>query len=747
MSRARSSTRALAAVALLTLTLLPGAVVAAPTPSPSSTTSSPSSSTGATPTADPTDSSAGEATPLTVELASLSPSVLPRRGAVRMQGTVTNSSEEEWSDVNVAPFSSTTPMTTRDEVALAAQTDEAATVGERLDDAGTFVSLGDLAPGERLSFSLRVPVSELPISGDPGVYWIGVHALGTSSAGRDSVADGRARTFVPLVSRARARATRVPVSVVLPLREPARRAADASLAAPQRWVRLTGDTGRLARLADFADSAGDDPLTWVADPAVLDAVGDLAQGNPSLSLGGRRRVADPDDGDGSDGGSDGGSGGGSASGSPSPSASPTPRGDGDAGAGIPSEADSQAARALLTQLVDSLREHDLLTLGYADPDAAGLARRSVGLLERSWRLAARRMGARDLEGPLVVAPPSGFFDSDLLGRLPSDAELLLGDNAELDAPVASRTVEGQRLTLTDARASSGGPAPTSPTDPLALRQRLLSETALEAGSGADPRPVVLALPERWDPGARWREADFFGGLDVPWLRLAPLPRGETTYDAALPYPRSEEDDEIRATSIDVARGLVGAALVLDGMLANDNDVLDRLLGASLQSVSYAARSARGATAAQAIAMRDAAQREIDRVAVTGTDFVTLSSGAGEVTVTLVNGLEQPVTVGLRAATDGEVSVETPDPVDLGPGQRYTMRLPVRSPEGVHSVTLQPVTLSGADAGQAFTFALRTSQVGIFIWVVIAAGGLLLAVMIARRIVLRVREHRWRRAAG
>lgn len=742
MSRARSSTRALAAVALLALTLLPGAVVAAPSPSPGSATGSPSSTASSTAGSAASADAGSEATPLTVELASLSPSVLPRRGAVRMQGTVTNSSEEEWSDVNVAPFASTTPMTTRDEVALAAQTDEAATVGERLDDAGTFVSLGDLAPGEQLSFSLRVPVSELPISGDPGVYWIGVHALGTSSAGRDSVADGRARTFVPLVSRARARATRVPVSVVLPLREPARRAADASLAAPQRWVRLTGDTGRLARLADFADSAGDDPLTWVVDPAVLDAVGDLAQGNPSLSLGGRRRVAEPDDGDGSDGGS-----GGSPSSSASPSASPTPSGDGDAGAGIPSEADSQAARALLTQLVDSLREHDLLTLGYADPDVAGLARRSVGLLERSWRLAARRMGARELEGPLVVAPPSGFFDSDLLGELPSDTELLLGDNAELGTPVASRTVEGQRLTLTDARASSGGPAPTSPTDPLALRQRLLSEAALEAESDGDPRPVVLALPERWDPGARWREADFFGGLDVPWLRLAPLPRGETTYDAALPYPRSEEDDEIRATSIGVARGLVGAALVLDRMLANDNDVLDRLLGASLQSVSYAARSARGATAAQAIAMRDAAQREIDRVAVTGTDFVTLSSGAGEVTVTLVNGLEQPVTVGLRAATDGEVTVETPDPVDLGPGQRYTMRLPVSSPEGVHSVTLQPVTLSGADAGQAFTFALRTSQVGIVIWVVIAAGGLLLAVMIVRRIVLRVREHRWRRAAG
>ena len=37
--------------------------------------------------------------------------------------------------------------------------------------------------------------------------------------------------------------------------------------------------------------------------------------------------------------------------------------------------------------------------------------------------------------------------------------------------------------------------------------------------------------------------------------------------------------------------------------------------------------------------------------VTGTDFVTLSGGSGSLTVTLVNGLEQPITVGLRARTD------------------------------------------------------------------------------------------------
>ena len=41
--------------------------------------------------------------------------------------------------------------------------------------------------------------------------------------------------------------------------------------------------------------------------------------------------------------------------------------------------------------------------------------------------------------------------------------------------------------------------------------------------------------------------------------------------------------------------------------------------------------------------------QMDRVQVTGTDFVTLSGGSGSLTVTLVNGLKQPITVGMQVA--------------------------------------------------------------------------------------------------
>ena len=110
----------------------------------------------------------------------------------------------------------------------------------------------------------------------------------------------------------------------------------------------------------------------------------------------------------------------------------------------------------------------------------------------------------------------------------------------------------------------------------------------------------------------------------------------------------------------------------------------------------------------------------------------------------MNGLEQPITVGLRARTDSPaVEVEAPEPVNMQPGERTTLRLQVTSGVGVHDVTLHPVTAEGEKAGTPFTFSLRTSQVGRLIWYIIIAGAALLAVMIVRRIALRVRNHRWR----
>jgi hypothetical protein len=188
--------------------------------------------------------------------------------------------------------------------------------------------------------------------------------------------------------------------------------------------------------------------------------------------------------------------------------------------------------------------------------------------------------------------------------------------------------------------------------------------------------------------------------------------------------------------------------VLGRLLANEDTVTDRLTGAALQASAVSARPTPRLAASQVLALDATTRVQMERVQVTGTDFVTLSGGSGSLTVTLVNGLKQPITVGLRARTDSaRVEVATPDPISMQPGERTTLRLQVTSGVGVHDVTIFPVTTAGEATGTPLTFNLRTSQVGRLIWYILAAGGTLLVVMIIRRIVLRVRDDQWRRGAA
>src|SRR4051794_11214228 len=136
-------------------------------------------------------------TPLAVSIDSLAPSVIPKRGPVTVTGTVTNRDDETRTDISVYASASATPMTTASELADAAAIGPSQPVGDRILDTGSYDdTIGELAPGESRQYSLEVSHAVLAshISGGPGVYWFGAHALGFNAEGGDSNADGRART-------------------------------------------------------------------------------------------------------------------------------------------------------------------------------------------------------------------------------------------------------------------------------------------------------------------------------------------------------------------------------------------------------------------------------------------------------------------------------------------------------------------------------------------------------------------------
>jgi hypothetical protein len=123
--------------------------------------------------------------------------------------------------------------------------------------------------------------------------------------------------------------------------------------------------------------------------------------------------------------------------------------------------------------------------------------------------------------------------------------------------------------------------------------------------------------------------------------------------------------------------------------------------------------------------------------------VTLSSEQGSFQVTLVNGLDQPITIGLRAAvSDGQLRLDTPDGMQLPPRGRGAMRIDVSATDiGIHRVTLQPVSSEGTAVGESSRLSIRSSKVGLILWVVMGVGGVALSVMVAFRIVRRILQRR------
>lgn len=654
---------------------------------------------------------------LSVQITSLSPAVIPRHGPIVIHGVIRNDTDETWTRLNVYPLTAYNPMTTRSAVEAAALTDPDTTdFGQRLVDLGRPV--GDLVPGASTTFHLRVPRKQLQISGAPGVYWLGAHVLGENPEGRDNVADGRARTFIPLLPR-RARAK---VALVIPVRESVRRTADGKLCQVRELANAFSPSGRLGRIAAFGENAAGIPLTWLVDPAVLDAAQDIADGDPPLDI----RAAKP----------------GQASPSPSPSDADTTAGNGDTTAPTLTDQDRENARAWLRTMTELLRTGQTLALPYADPDVSAIARRHADLLDHARTMSTEVFKAREINAVPAVAPVDGYLDPDVVGSLRDTITAVLSDHGSVPRNGTTQLSAGRRFVLADARTSSGGPLPHPQLHVLGLRQRIVADAAVQALQHSR-RTLVVSLPDDWSPDDPSRFAAFYSGLDPAWLQLTTLAPGRSVPRPTLAWPRAAKRHEIPAWNARAARRLVHTGDVVQHLVATDNALAPRLTGAALAAVSYHARPDPVIARTRAAELDSAIRILLSGVRVIGTPFVTLSGESGKLTISVLNGLDLPVKVSLQARTGNpDITIDQPDPVQVAAGQRVTVRLLAHAGAiGVHEVTLTPVTTTGEKVGSPLVFNLRTSQVGMVFWGIMGAGLALLVVMVLRQVRRRLRDRR------
>lgn len=705
------------------LSLLPALVVVAVTLAPAAAADPgerrppPVSRSAAQPRAD-------DDSPLGVSIDALTPSYLPARGPVQVTGSVTNRSDVAWRAINVHAFLGATPITTSTDLAEQSALDPAQEVGERITDAGTFDNVGTLAPGESAQFSLRVRRSALDVSA-AGVYWFGVHALGEGDGPRDGTADGRARTFLPLVPRTR---RQLDTALVVPVRRQIKHDEDGSIADVEEWAAEL-DHGSLRTLVDFGASAGSQPLTWLIDPAVPDAVRSLVAGNPARSLDDTLGTGEPDPDE-------------TQTSEPTPSPTPddaaTPRPE---PTDLPPTAATDPGAAWLERLREAVQGDQVLALPYGDLDVSAAAEHSPG----SYRQARRRSGSRlapwGVPARPAVSSPAGYIDPDALHDIPRRTTLLVTDRMfRDDAPAVARTA-GRRLLVATAAAGEGGPGPDDPLAAVAVRQRILSEAALRL-LGPGRSPLVAVLPRNWAPPTT---TGFFEGLDVPWLDLASLDRLTTPRAVRVPsdrlrYPPWQRARELDAANFSSAEALVDAGRTLQNLLLRNDHVAADVLDEALVALSHSARDRPDATRAAVDRSRRWILDRLASVSVRAPRAVTLSSSSGRFAATISNELDHPVTVRVRAISDRPMQVAGPEQIEVGANSQTSVLLQATARHlGVHNVQLFVTDLDGTPLGSTDALPIRSAQVSQVIWLILGTGVALLFGAIAVRLVRRLRR--------
>jgi Family of unknown function (DUF6049) len=671
---------------------------------------------------------------LGVTIDDLTPSYLPAQGPVRVNGTLTNHTEERWVAINLHLFIADTPIESPDELAEAAALDPAEPVGDRITTPGTFDTVTSLEPGASAQFSIKVGRSALGVS-EPGVYWFGVHALGESDEPRDGIADGRARTFLPLVPRG---SGSVNTALVIPIRREVRYAPGGQIIDAPAWARTLDTGGSLRSLVDFGAAAGSRPVTWLVDPAVPDAVRDLVAGNPPRPVD-ETVPTPPDD-----------------SASPSPTSDPgasdtteSPTSDPEAAPeeapeGAPQNAATEPGAAWLRRLREALGGGDeVLTLPYGDLDVSAAAERNPQIYEQARRRTGAVLDSWDLDTAPAIASPSGQLRPGALRMIDQRSTTMVTDQMFGLPTPAVANVSGRTVTVICSGAAEGGPGPDDPQGPMAMRQRILSEAALRLLNPGRP-PLVVVLPPNWNPEST---TSFFSGLDVRWLDLTDVDsvttdRPERVEDDQLDYPASQARLELDAANFTSADSLIQLGRTLEQVLARNDQVADAVLAEALNGLSYSSRVHPDASRAAADRSKQRISRQLASIRVDAPPAVTLSSTTGRFSATIANNLDHPVRVRVESRADSPLTISDTDTIEVAAGGRSSVLLEAATTQlGVHNVELVVTAEDGTPLGSTASVPVRSAQVSQVIWLILGTGVALLFGAIVVRLVRRVRRAR------
>lgn len=625
--------------------------------------------------------------PIGVVIDRLTPVVPTVEDDLRIDGRIVNNTNDVMSNVSIRLRLSSAPITARSQItsvrSAPLETEGDEPTNAVIDATRTVIS-DSLAPRGQQTFSLRIPLSEVPITG-AGVYAIGVEVLAGRRGAQVDEGERRqgiVRTFLPWFPEP---VTPVQLVWLWPLADwPAREANGVFL--NDQTPRALSTGGRLATLVD-SGSLQPRSVSWIADPALLQSVQDMTDGY-QVRRGGQVVVGDRS---------------------------------GDARAWM------QSLQAALGQAqLPATTNPTLRVLPYADIDAVALTRAGmttdvVRSITQAAPIASAALGQSVIGGTYWA--PFGRLDKetgDLLASAGVRTVILSGRalraqdayaGANTGRAVINTSFGALQAVLREPRMSALLTEPQrTRSDAILVRQAFLAESAVLAGTiplDAPSRAIVVGPDDiRWDPSAVVMNALLRATVSAPWLQpltltelleapTNPLRRDRGAYGSTA--QAAELPSSYLAEIQSVSRELASFTSVLD----NPIGVSDEFASALLRTESSAWRSEPETGRELLDSVRTGLADQIDQVKALSEGTVTFSGETGRVPITIENSLDRSVTVGVALRASPSIRLESQPLTDITiePGRKVSVDIEARVVgSNTVPVRVQLLTPDGSDFG-------------------------------------------------
>ncbi len=642
---------------------------------------------------------------------SVSPATLQRRADLTIKGTVDNAGGKTFENAKVYLDIGYDPATSR--AMLAEFSANEAGFGNRIVEIGYFDEIGQLKPGTSTAYTLKVPFGKLPISQQPGIYHVGVTVIAGADV-REPVA--RADTLVPMLPDPSSSqpAKRTHVVTLIPMAATIRRTPSGVFLGDD-LASLIAYGGQLRNLLDFVAAAPPHSMEVVLDPALRQAVADMADGYQVQSI------------------------------TEFTSGAPAHPGQGEA-----------EAQQWLDDLDAALQRQDLLFMAWSSPDTSALgSHRLPGIVKAAVRASQRYATDQRITATVASWPYAGAVTrrglavaaiADAPLRIVSQRSLvnLRGrpDQSYPPTQILVPTAAGQTTALVTRTDVAGDVISRGLTGEQLLHD-IVAEATVRALDDGPVATSVVAVPFGWDPGNTVRSKDLkqaYGSSTVmPTTATAAVQETAVPYNGPIRMPKNVAalSDPILSSVAELGReGRLYTELLTDQEQARTR--FDQSLAAAGTSLWRNDSVARAEVTGQAATQ---AARKIARVRVTGPTFLALSSASGRFPLTVTNGLPDPVTVQVVVRADNPaVRVDPIDEIKLDPGQRRDLEATARTNgSGLTTVRIQLTTTSRRPVGQPWNFDIRSTQIGLAIWIGMGVVVTILFAAAGRRIYQRIRS--------